>query len=505
MHFDLRKKILVSIVAVCSLQSINSQTPEWQPYLDKAPFKIILPELPKNTAQKNISVVSFGAVADGKTLNTAAFQKAIDQSSKDGNTVINVPAGTWLLGPIELKSNITLHLSKGALMQFTKDRSQYPLIAKNSAGTEYFVMSPVYARDVQNVAITGEGTIDGGGDSWRPVKKGKVSPEFWENLIRTGVLSEDKKVWWPSADAMNGEKIIESLKKKTSPVAADFERTRDYLRPYMMNLINCKNLRIQGITIQNSPKLTVYVSQSDGVLLTDLKVLNPKYGQNTDGIDISGSRNVLVYNCTVDVGDDGICMKSSSSKNSDGPRLENIIIAKSTVLQAHGGFSIGSNTDGGMNNIFVTDCYFDGTDIGIRVKSNQGIGGKVSNIYIENITMNNIVDEAIYLTSFYENRQVGKTPVVYDNPLEEKIPEYSNFYFKNITVNGAETAVKLIGLENSPIHDLFFENVNIKANKGFTAENAKNITMKNTQLQVPGNQFTLKNTSNIVKEGKMVK
>lgn len=505
MYFDLRTKILASFVAVFNLQSINSQTPEWQPYVDKAPFKIDLPELPTNTAQKNISVVSFGAVADGKTLNTAAFQKAIDQSSKDGNTVINVPAGTWLLGPIELKSNITLHLSKGALMQFTKDRSQYPMMAKNSSGKDYFVMSPVYARDVQNVAITGEGTIDGGGDSWRPVKKAKVSPEFWEKLIRKGVLSEDKKVWWPSSDAMNGEKIIEALKKKSSPVAADFDRTRDYLRPYLMNLINCKNLRIQGITIQNSPKLTVYVSQSDGVLLTGLKVLNPKYGQNTDGIDISASRNVLVYNCMVDVGDDGICMKSSSSKNSEGPRLENIIIAKSTVLQAHGGFSIGSNTDGGMNNIFVTDCYFDGTDIGIRVKSNQGIGGRVSNIYLENITMKNIVDEAIYLTSFYENRQVGKTPVVYNNPLEDKIPEYSKFYFKNITVNGAETAIKLVGLENAPIHDLVFENVTINANKGFAAENARDIILKNTKIQVSGNPFTLKNTSNIIQDGKTIK
>lgn len=505
MYTTLRKKGAALLLAIFSLQSINSQIPEWQKYVDQAPFKVNLPTVPKTNAQhKTVCITEFGAVADGKTLNTKAFQKAIDQASKDGNTTINVPAGTWVLGAIELKSNITLNLSKGALMQFSRDRSQYPLLPKNSSGREYFVMSPVYARDVQNVAITGEGTIDGGGDSWRPIKKAKVTAEFWGNLIKTGVLSADKKVWWPTNDAMNGEQILDDLKKKSNVVAADFLPTRDYLRPYLMNLINCKNLRIQGITIQNSPKLTVYVSQSDGVLLTGLKVLNPKYGQNTDGIDISASKNVLVYDCTIDVGDDGICMKSSSSKSDASPRLENIIIAKSTVYQAHGGFSIGSNTDGGMNNIFVTDCYFSGTDIGIRVKSNEGIGGPVSNIFIQNIRMDKIVDEAIYLTSYYENRQVGKTPVVYAAG-EGKVPEYSHFYFKNITVDGAETAVKLVGVENAPVHHLYFDNVIITAKNGFIAENATDIIMTNTQFNVPGNKFNLKNTANILVDGKVVK
>lgn len=505
MYQNLVRKSLIAVTTALSLQSINSQTPEWQKYVDHAPFKINLPKVTqKDIAQKVISIVDFGAVADGKTLNTKAFQNAIDQASKHGNTTVMVPAGTWLLGAIELKSNITLHLSEGALMQFTRDRTQYPLLPKNSSGKEYFVMSPIYARDVENVVITGKGTIDGGGDSWRPVKKAKVTPEFWSELTKTGVLSEDKKVWWPTEDALNGEKILQDLKKKSNLTAADFLPTRDFLRPYMMNLIKIKNLQIQGITIQNSPKLTVYVSQSDGVLLTDLTVLNPKYGQNTDGIDISASKNVLVYNCHVDVGDDGICMKSSSSKGEPGPRLENIIIAKSTVHHAHGGFTIGSNTDGGMNNIFVTDCHFSGTDIGIRVKSNEGIGGPVSNIYIQNIRMDNIIDEAINMSSFYENRQVGKTPVKYA-PGEGKIPEYSKFYFKNISCDGAETAMKLVGVEDVPIHELYFENVNITAKNGFEAEHVKDITFRNTKLNVQGKPFKLKNTENILLDGVAVK
>lgn len=480
------KSILSIIAAAISLQSINSQVSEWQTDVDKAPFKVELPQASKISAsQKMVSIKDYGAVPDGKTLNTTAFQKAIDESSKSGNTVISVPAGIWLLSPIELKSNITIQLNKGAVLQFTRDRSKFPMLAKNAAGTDYFVMSPIYARNIENVTITGEGVIDGGGDSWRPVKKSKVTPDFWNELIKTGTLSEDKKVWWPSQEAMNGDQILNNLKKKKNATAEDFVKTRDFQRPYLMNLINCKNLQMHGITVQNSPKLTVYISQSNGVILNNLKVLNPKWGQNTDGIDISGSRNVLVYNCTVDVGDDGICMKSSSKKNDDSVQLENIIIAKNTVFNAHGGFSIGSNTDGGMNNIFVTDCTFDGTDIGVRVKSNEGIGGKVSNIYIENLTMRNIVNEAISLSSTYENRQVGRTP---DNNVKgEKIPEYFNFYFKNIVCTNAETAVDLSGLANSPIHDLFFENVKLTANRGFLAENAKNIMMKNTQINSEGN------------------
>ncbi|UBB88669.1 glycoside hydrolase family 28 protein [Candidatus Kaistella beijingensis] len=504
MNYIISKKIIITLCFSFCLQSINSQTTDWQSYVDKAPFKVKLPTNANiNSGKKIISVKDFGAIPDAKTLTTEAFQKAIDQSSKDGNTIIKVPAGNWLLSPIELKSNITIHLEKGAVMQFTKDRTKFPMLAKNSKGTEYFVMSPIYARNVANVIITGEGTIDGGGDSWRPVKKGKVTADFWENLIRTGVLSDDKKVWWPSSDAMNGDNILNSLKKKTDLTEKDFLPARDFLRPYLMNLINCKNLQIHGITIQNSPKLTVYVSQSDGVILNNLKVLNPKWGQNTDGIDISGSKNVLVYNCTVDVGDDGICMKSSSKKDDTSTQLENIIIAKNTVFNAHGGFSIGSNTDGGMNNIFVTDCNFIGTDIGVRVKSNEGIGGNVSNIYIENIVMKNIVEEAINMSSVYENRQVGKTP---DNNVKgEKIPEYFNFYFKNITCEGAETAVNLNGLENSPIHDLYFENVMIKANNGFVAENVEHVFMKNTKILCEGNPFKLKNATNVLLDGKVVR
>lgn len=499
------KKTIFSTIAIAfSLQSINSQVPEWQTYVDKAPFKVELPPPAKPSAsQKIISVKDFGAVADGKTLNTEAFQKAIDEGSAKANTVISVPAGIWLLGPIELKSDITIQINKGAVLQFTKDRSKYPMLAKNSAGTDYFVMSPIYAKNIKNVTITGEGTIDGGGDSWRPVKKSKVTSDFWNDLIKTGTLSDDKKVWWPSQNAMNGDRMLNDLKKKTNTTADDFLKTRDFQRPYLMNLINCKNLQMSGITIQNSPKLTVYISQSEGVILNNLKVLNPKWGQNTDGIDISGSRNVLVYNCTVNVGDDGICMKSSSKNNDNEVQLENIIIAKNTVYNAHGGFSIGSNTDGGMKNIYVTDCTFDGTDIGIRVKSNEGIGGKVSNIFIEHINMANIVNEAIYLSSIYENKQVGKSS---DNNVKgEKIPDYGNFHFKNIVCTGAKTAISLTGLENAPIHDLFFENVNITATNGFIAENAENISMKNTTIIATSKLFDLKNTSNILLDEKQVK
>lgn len=500
---NLQKSTFTAIVFTFFLQSINSQVPEWQTYVDKAPFKVELPQPAKSSlSQKTISVKDYGAVADGKTINTEAFQKAIDEGSAKGNTVISVPAGIWLLGPIELKSDITIQINKGAVLQFTKDRTKYPMLAKNSAGTDYFVMSPIYAKNVKNITITGEGIIDGGGDSWRPVKKSKVTAEFWNDLIKTGTLSDDKKVWWPSQNAMNGDRILNDLKKKQNASADDFLKTRDFQRPYLMNLINCKNLQMSGITIQNSPKLTVYISQSDGVILNNLKVLNPKWGQNTDGIDISGSKNVLVYGCTVDVGDDGICMKSSSKKNENDVQLENIIIAKNTVYNAHGGFSIGSNTDGGMKNIFVTDCTFDGTDIGIRVKSNEGIGGKVSNIYIENIKMANIVNEAVYLSSIYENKQVGKSN---DNLTRgEKIPDYSYFYLKNIVCTGAETAISLTGLENAPIHDLFFDNVSITATNGFIAENAENISMKNTKIIATAKLFDLKNTTNILLDEKPV-
>jgi polygalacturonase len=205
---------------------------------------------------------------------------------------------------------------------------------------------------------------------------------------------------------------------------------------------------------------------------------------------------VVIFNTTVNAGDDGICMKSSGG-NGSGAELENVLIANCTVLRAHGGFVIGSNTDGGMNNIYVSDCKFIGTDVGVRVKSNAGRGGLVHNIYVENIDMANIVNEAILFDTYYEDVPAGKEKGDVKTKVQDKVPDFTKFYLKNIHCAGAATAIKITGLPQMPVHDIYFENMSISAKQGFVSQDAKDIYLKNVTIDAPKPIYQTGNAVNV--------
>lgn len=453
-------------------------------YTANAPFAMPVVKQPEFSA-KTFSIRDFGGVADGQTLNTQAFEKAIDACSKAGGGKVVVPAGLWLTGPVQLKSNINLHLEKGALVSFTKDHTQYPIIKASNTSSNFTPASPVYAYDCKNIAITGEGILDGGGDSWRPVKKSKLTESQWKKLIKTGVLSKDGNIWWPSADAMNGEELVKKLKQQSpKPTAADYLPARDYLRPYMVFFVGCENILIEGVTIRNSPKFIFYPSKCTNITLRNAHFFNEWWAQNGDAIDISACENVVIYKCTVSAGDDGICMKSSRGKsdNPDDFNLQNILVAGCTVYNGHGGFVIGSNTDGGMRNIQVTDCNFIGTDIGVRVKSNAGRGGIVKDIYISNIFMKDIVNEAILFDTYYEDVPAGASKDSSNPALRDKTPFFSGFHLKDIFCKGAATAISITGLPEMPVSKIFFDHITIESDKGMEASDASGIDLKNVKL-----------------------
>lgn len=475
-------------------------------YTEHAPFKMPVVAVPKFN-DKGFSITDFGGVGDGKALNTEAFAKAIEACCKAGGGKVLVPAGTWLTGPIELKSNIDLHLEKNALIQFTSDHTQYPMISMSSDAKKLTTASPLYAYKATNIAITGEGIIDGAGESWRPVKKQKVSPAVWGELSKTGVVSDDGKIWWPSYDAMNGEDYLKKLARKTEPLTEkDYLPARDYLRPYMLYLVQCNKILLQGITLRNSPKFVFYPNRCNDLTMDGVSVLNDWWAQNGDGIDISACQNVAIFKCTVSVGDDGICMKSSrGSKTEDSVALlKNILIARCIVLRAHGGFVIGSNTDGGMQNIYVADCNFIGSDIGIRVKSNPGRGGLVRDIYIDNINMKNIKNEAILFTTYYEDMPAGKKDKDATEAENDKIPHFTDFHISNIHCEGAATAVSITGLQDVPVNKIYFENMDITANAGFVSTDAADIYLKNVTLNTGKPLYKTKRSVNIMLDGKAV-
>ena len=228
--------------------------------------------------------------------------------------------------------------------------------------------------------------------------------------------------------------------------------------------------------------------------MNKVNIYNDWWAQNGDGIDISACKNVVIYKCTVNAGDDGICMKSSGKTDTpESANLENIIIAECTVLKAHGGFVIGSNTDGGMNNIFVTNCIFSGSDIGVRVKSNSGVGGLVHNIYIQDIFMKDIVEEAFSFITDYANVTAGKSKSDVATNENAKTPEFSNFYCKNIVCVGAKKGFSLFGLPEKKIHHLYFENVTISSACGFECKESEDIFLKNVKINSEDKQLFITN------------
>lgn len=477
----MKKFLLGSAIFLFSI--FNAQKNDINYYIKNAPFKfgeVVLPTIP----EKAYSIKDFGGIGNGKFLNTKAFETAISAINQNGGGKLIIPAGVWLTGPIELKSNINFHVEEGAIVQFSDDINQFPL--RETSPGKIDVTPPIWGDNLHDVAFTGKGVFDGAGDAWRPVKKYKVDDFAWKNLLakKGSVLSDDGKVWWPSLDAKEGERLSKSITKKKDATIEDYKKLHHFLRPMMFTLSKVKNLLIDGPTFRNSPKFILNPRQITNLVIKNTNVYNPSWAQNGDGIDISASKNVIIYNTYVNAGDDGICMKSSGESKDGEAKLQNVIIAECTVNDAHGGFVIGSNTDGGMKNIYVTNCTFDGSDNGIRVKSNSGRGGEVSEIYIDNITLKNIKENAFIFDTSYADAPVGSTKESEDaQKTGDKIPFFHHFYISNINCSETENAFMFLGLKEKPIQDLFFKNINIvKSNTDLKGDFFQNIVFENVNV-----------------------
>lgn len=462
----------------------------------------------------SVSIADFGAVGDGLTKNTKAFEQAIAAVAAKGGGKVVIPRGMWVTGPIVLKSNINLHAEEGAMVIFSKDFNDYPLVKTSFEGLDtYRCQSPISARDLENIAITGPGTFDGSGDAWRPVKKSKMTDGQWKSLVKSGgVLSDDGKVWYPSASSKRGD-TAGNFNVPDYDRKEQFEAVKDFMRPVMVSLIGCKKVLLDGPTFQNSPAWNLHPLMSEHVILRNLNVRNPWYSQNGDGLDLESCKNALVYNNTFDVGDDAICIKSG--KDADGRKrgipTENVIIKYNTVYHGHGGFVVGSEMSGGVKNVHVSDCIFIGTDIGLRFKSTRGRGGMVENIYISNIDMIDIPTQAISFNLFYG----GNSPVLEEDqsadtekreeklmPVTEETPAFRNIFMNNIRVAGAEQALLLQGLPEMNLKNVHLENATLKAKYGITAVDADGITLKNVKvLAEKGPALTIYNSKNFEVNG----
>ncbi|MEH0153170.1 glycoside hydrolase family 28 protein [Limibacter armeniacum] len=457
-----------------------------------------------------VNVKEHGAVGNGLVDNTEAFSKAIDAVAKKGGGTVLIPKGIWKTGPISLKSNIRLHTEKGALVIFDDDFDKYPVVETSYEGLEtYRCTSPINGKNLENVAITGEGVFDGAGDSWRLVKKSKLTAAQWHQKVKSGgVVSDDGNTWYPSEQAKEGAKSTGNFGVPDLKTYEEFLEVRDFLRPVMVSLVGCKKVLLDGPTFQNSPAWNLHPLMCEDVTLRNLTIRNPWYSQNGDGLDLESCKNVVIHDNSFDVGDDAICFKSG--KNEDGLKrgmaTENVIVKNNTVYHAHGGFVVGSEMSGGVKNVHVSNCTFIGTDCGLRFKSTRGRGGVVENIYISNIEMVDIKTEAIRFNLFYE----GKSPVLEDGsfsnervkaqpiPVTVTTPSFRNIYIKDITSTGSGAAAFFQGLPEMKLKEIHMENVMLEASKGITMIDAQNISLKGVEvLQKKGPALILFNGKDI--------
>ncbi len=458
-------------------------------------------------------LTNYGAVADGHTLNTAAFAKAIAACAGQGGTV-RVPAGLWLTGPIVLKSNVNLHLMTGALVQFSANRADYPLVPTTWEGEDAIrSQAPISGVDLQNVAITGNGTFDGAGQVWRPVRKAKLNDGQWKALLASGGVTNDKQdYWYPSASSLKGNQMAAAgtITKSLDPKA--FDDVRDYLRPNMLSLTRCKQVLLADFVIQNSPAWTIHPLLCQDITIRNVTARNPWYGQNTDALDLESCRNGLVVGCTFDVGDDGICIKSGRDEQGRkrGVPTENFIVRDCKVYAAHGGFVIGSEMSGGVRNLYIRNCTFMGTDVGLRFKTARGRGGVVENIFVDGVNMTNIAGQAILFDMYYmakdpvpQSGESAAPPVIAAMPLGAGTPQFQHFFIKNVTCQGAETGILIRGLPEMSIKDIHIENAVLECQKGMLCQEAEDVYLKNVTLTAHDTKPVLEvqNSHHVVLDG----
>lgn len=393
---------------------------------------------------KTVSITDFGGKGDGKFDNTAAFKAAFEEL-KNGGGVLTVPEGVWSTGPIDIYSDTTLDITEGATISFIPDPNLYPPVFTRWEGVECYAMHPcIFSTGQKNVTVKGKGIIEGNGPVW------------WN------ILYDKRKNQKGPKDPIELELAKLNPGYENQPGGGG-GREFQFLRPSFVEFSNCENVRLEGILVHDSPFWTIHPLYCKGLVLDGLRLNNPKDAPNTDGIDIDSCVDVKILNCDVQVGDDGICLKSGSGE--DGVRVNkptsNVEIKNCKVQWAHGGIVLGSETAAGINNVTAENCDLSGTDRGIRIKSRRGRGGELFNITLKNITMkDNLCPIAINMYYKCGIKDPNAPEFSLDEqPITEVTPHIHDVYIEGVKATGCKASAGLIvGLPERPITNLTIKN-----------------------------------------------
>ena len=414
--------------------------------------------------QRTFKITAFGAVGDGAVMNTEAFRATVQACAKAGGGRVIVPAGTFLTGPIELASRTALVLEKGAVIQASDKFADFglpdplPAVQSEIDASRKQLRPFISGVKLEDVAIVGEGVIDGAGANWWA-----MSDKTAERSIAAAKLAKAAE---PADPAKPGEPTPAVKKPLYVP------------RPHLIVLRDCARVQIKGVTLRNSPMFHLVPHHCREVLVEDVTIFSPADAPNTDGIDPANSRDVLIRRCTNDTGDDNIALKGGGV---GGEPTENVTVTDSAFLHGHG-VSIGSETEAGVRNFLVQRCSFENTGTALRIKSDRTRGGIIENVTYRDIKMKN-VDAAITISLFYDDRKAALKPE--PKAVTEATPKVRDIHFLNITCNGAtKKAGEIVGLPESPATDITLENVRITGAAGpFTQQDTKNLRFLNVDVQ----------------------
>ena len=388
--------------------------------------------VPPTFPDRDFDIVRYGAKSDRVADNTTAIRAAIDACAAAGGGRVVVPAGRFLTGPVHLKSRVNLHVARGATLAFSQDPKHYlPAVFTRFEGTELMNYSPfIYALDQQDIAITGEGTLDGQSDNthWWP----------WKGSADFG--------WTTGAPNYNAarQRLLD-MGERGVPVSQRVFGDGDYIRPNFIQPYRCRNILIEGVTIIGSPMWEIHPVLCQNVTVHGVTINS--HGPNNDGCDPESCRDVLIDRCVFDTGDDCIAIKSG--RNGDGRRInvpsENIVVRNCEMRDGHGGITIGSEISGGCWNVFTHDCRMDSPklDRALRLKNNAMRGGVLRDIYMRDVTVGQVADSILSIDFFYEEGNKGSfTPVAHDIEM------------RRVTSKKSPYALYLRGFPSAPIENI---------------------------------------------------
>lgn len=455
-------------LSACTPEVKHADIEEGWKAMDGIIEQIKAPKFP----DKQFVITDFGAKTDG-SLCTEAIRNAIVTCNKAGGGRVLVPKGIYITGAIHLLSNVELHISDGATLRFSTNPEDYlPVVQTRFEGSELMNYSPlIYAWKQENIAVTGKGTLDG-----------QASAENW--WIWAWRSKEETEQGLPSQKNPNSVPRLLDLMGKGVPTAQRIFGACCYLRPSFVQPYYCKNVLIEGVTIINPPMWMIHPVLSENITVRDVKLFS-QGAPNGDGCNPEACKNVLIEGCEFNTGDDCIAIKSGRNRQGYEMNIptENVIVRNCKMLDGHGGVVIGSETSGGVRNVYAYNCEMSSPHLerAIRLKSNKYRGGVIENIYIRDIKVGEVNNAAIRINQNY---------FAIVAPEEIKYTTYRNIFIENLTCGKSDYAIQFMGLEELPIENVKIINCtfnNIKEENVLESVNGlvlENVTINGKQCNV---------------------